>query len=43
MHLNLSSAEVLVEAEFFSLDAGVRSYMRQYPIGVTIIGAQVAK
>lgn len=35
--------EVLVQAEYHSVDPYMRPYMERYPVGVTMIGGQVAK
>lgn len=40
---SFSSAEVLAQAEYLSVDPYMRPYMEQYPVGVTMIGGQVAK
>ena len=36
-------AEILVEAEYLSVDAYVKPYSLNYPIGSVMIGGQVAK
>lgn len=35
--------EYLVEAEYFSVDPYMRAYVRRLPLGITMIGSQVAK
>lgn len=32
-----------MEAEFFSVDPYMRPYVRNFPLGITMIGSQVAK
>ena len=37
------STEFLVQAEYLSVDPYMRAYVPRYPIGITMIGEQVAK
>ncbi|XP_003701327.1 prostaglandin reductase 1 [Megachile rotundata] len=37
------NGEFLVEAEFLSVDPYMRPYVLRYPVGITMIGSQVAK
>lgn len=37
------SVEILLEAEYLSVDPYMRPYVARYPAGITMIGAQVAK
>ncbi|KAL6433184.1 hypothetical protein ACFW04_006424 [Cataglyphis niger] len=39
----LQNDEYLVEAEYFSVDPYMRPYVQRYPVGITMIGSQVAK
>ncbi|KAK9297154.1 hypothetical protein QLX08_009030 [Tetragonisca angustula] len=39
----LQNGEFLVQAEYLSVDPYMRVYTQRYPIGVTMIGSQVAK
>lgn len=39
----LQDGEILTEAEYLSVDPYMRPYMAGYPVGVTMIGGQVAK
>ncbi|XP_072758445.1 prostaglandin reductase 1 [Anoplolepis gracilipes] len=39
----LKNEEYLVEAEYFSVDPYMRPYVQRYPVGITMIGSQVAK
>lgn len=39
----IAHIEVLVKAEYLSVDPYMRPYMAQYPVGVTMIGGQVAQ
>ncbi|XP_050453463.1 prostaglandin reductase 1-like [Cataglyphis hispanica] len=39
----LQNEEYLVEAEYFSVDPYMRPYVQRYPVGITMIGSQVAK
>lgn len=39
----LQDGEFLAKAEFLSVDPYMRPYMARYPLGVTMIGGQVAK
>ncbi|KYQ57274.1 Prostaglandin reductase 1 [Trachymyrmex zeteki] len=39
----LQDGEYLVEAEFFSVDPYMRIYVQNLPLGITMIGGQVAK
>lgn len=39
----LNSTEVLVKAIYLSVDPYMRPYMASYPVGVTMIGGQVAE
>lgn len=36
-------AEILCEAEYIGIDAGVKTQVLHYPDGITMIGAQIAK
>lgn len=38
-----SIADVLVEAEYLSVDPYMRPYMDRFPLGVTMIGGQVGR
>lgn len=35
--------DVLLEALYLSVDPYMRAYMERYPVGITMIGGQVAK
>ena len=37
------NGEFLVEAEYLSVDPYMRPYIQRFPVGVTMIGSQVAK
>lgn len=39
----IKNGEFLAKAEYLSVDPYMRSYMADYPLGVTMIGGQVAK
>lgn len=39
----VSISDVLVEAVYLSVDPYMRAYMPQMPVGITMIGGQVAK
>ncbi|XP_025994544.1 prostaglandin reductase 1 isoform X2 [Solenopsis invicta] len=39
----LQNGEYLVKAEYFSVDPHMRTYMRKFPLGSTMLGGQVAK
>lgn len=39
----IKNGEFLAKAEYLSVDPYMRPYMERYPLGVTMIGAQVAK
>ncbi|KAG7212608.1 hypothetical protein KM043_012899 [Ampulex compressa] len=39
----LQNGEFLVEAEYFSVDPYMRPYIQRHPIGITMIGSQIAK
>ncbi|XP_029679780.1 prostaglandin reductase 1-like [Formica exsecta] len=39
----LQNEEYLVEAEYLSVDPYMRPYVQRYPVGITMIGSQVAK
>lgn len=39
----LKDGEVLIEAIYLSVDPYMRPYMNSFPVGVTMIGGQVAK
>lgn len=39
----IQDGEFLAKAEFLSVDPYMRPYMARYPLGVTMIGGQVAK
>lgn len=39
----LKNGEFLAKAEYLSVDPYMRPYMVRYPLGVTMIGGQVAK
>jgi prostaglandin reductase 1 len=39
----LKNGEYLVEAEYFSVDPYMRPYVKRLPLGITMIGSQVAK
>lgn len=39
----LKNGEFLAKAEYLSVDPYMRPYMARYPLGVTMIGGQVAK
>ncbi|GAB1862134.1 Prostaglandin reductase 1 [Camponotus japonicus] len=39
----LQNEEILVEAEYLSVDPYMRPYVQRYPVGITMIGTQVAK
>lgn len=39
----LKNGEILAKAEYLSVDPYMRPYMARYPLGVTMIGGQVAK
>ena len=40
---NFIFAEILCEALFIGIDAGLRSHAQFYPTGITMIGGQIAK
>ncbi|XP_043510637.1 prostaglandin reductase 1-like isoform X1 [Frieseomelitta varia] len=40
---DLQNGEFLVQAEYLSVDPYMRVYTQRYPIGITMIGSQVAK
>ncbi|XP_076618704.1 prostaglandin reductase 1 isoform X1 [Colletes latitarsis] len=40
---SLQNGEFLAEAEYLSVDPYMRPYVQRYPLGITMIGAQVAK
>lgn len=40
---SLQNGEFLVQAEFLSVDPYMRPYIQKYPVGITMIGSQVAK
>lgn len=40
---NSFSSDVLVEALYLSVDPYMRKYMQRYPLGVPMIGLQIAK
>ncbi|XP_043265756.1 prostaglandin reductase 1-like [Colletes gigas] len=40
---SLQNGEILVQAEYLSVDPYMRPYTERYPLGTTMIGAQVAK
>lgn len=35
--------EYLAEAEYLSVDPYMRPYVRRYPLGITMVGTQIAK
>ncbi|KAG5308246.1 PTGR1 reductase, partial [Acromyrmex insinuator] len=39
----LQNGEYLAEAEYFSVDPYMRPYVRRYPLGITMLGTQIAK
>jgi prostaglandin reductase 1 len=39
----LKDGEILIEAQYWSVDPYMRPYMSRYPIGSQMIGGQVAK
>ncbi|KAL0132561.1 hypothetical protein PUN28_000369 [Cardiocondyla obscurior] len=39
----LKNGEYLVEAEYLSVDPYMRPYLQRFPVGITMIGSQVAK
>lgn len=43
MYFFLFYLEYLLEAEYFSVDPYMRPYIQRFPVGITMIGSQVAK
>ncbi|KYQ57273.1 Prostaglandin reductase 1 [Trachymyrmex zeteki] len=39
----LQNGEYLTEAEYFSVDPYMKPYVKRYPLGITMIGTQIAK
>lgn len=39
----IQDGEILIEAKYFGIHAGLRAYQELYPIGSIIVGGQVAK
>lgn len=40
---SIRNGEFLVEAEYFSVDPYMRPYVQRFPVGITMIGSQIAK